>query len=110
MTHDKLIEAVARAIFACHFADTAEAQSMMQKDWNRPSPLMTMVRNEARAAIRVIAPAVERALRERDQAVEALRLFVRLMNDPDYDLGELCEEFCTRAETILASIEGTGHE
>ena len=58
MTHDEMIEAVAKAIFACHFADTAEAQSMMQKDWNRPSPLMTMVRNEARAAIRVIAPAV----------------------------------------------------
>lgn len=55
-------------------------------------------------------PTILRALRERDQAVEALRLFVRLMNDPDYDLGELCEEFCTRAETILASIEGTGHD
>ncbi len=58
MTHDELIEAVAKAIFACHFADTAEAQAMMQKAWNRPSPLMTMVHNEARAAIRVIAPAV----------------------------------------------------
>lgn len=58
MTIDEMIEAVARAIFACHFADTAEAQAMMQKAWNRPSPLMTMVHNEARAAIRVIAPAV----------------------------------------------------
>ncbi len=55
-------------------------------------------------------PTILRALRERDQAIEALRLFVRLMNDPDYDLGELCEEFCTRAETILASIEGADHE
>ena len=41
---------------------------------------------------------------ERDQAVEALRLFVGLMNDPDYDLGELCEEFCKKTESILASI------
>lgn len=28
-----------------------EAQAMMQKAWNRPSPLMTMVHNEAQAAI-----------------------------------------------------------
>lgn len=91
MTHDELIEAVAEKLDDW-LGDTGTSLDM------------------ARAAIRVIAPAVERALRERDQAVEALRLFVRLMNNPDYDLGELCEEFCTRAETILASIEGTGHD
>ena len=96
MTHDEMIEAVAKAIY--------EQDSW--RTWKGKPAFQAM----ARAAIRVIAPAVERALRERDQAVEALRLFVRLMNDPDYDLGELCEEFCTRAETILASIEGTGHD
>ena len=47
----ELIERVARAIFACHFADTADAQAMMQKEWGRQSPLMDMVRNEAQAAI-----------------------------------------------------------
>lgn len=47
----ELIEQVARAIFACHFADTADAQAMMQKEWGRQSPLMDMVRNEAQAAI-----------------------------------------------------------
>ena len=55
-------------------------------------------------------PTILRALRERDQAVEALRLFVGLMNDPDYDLGELCEEFCNKTESILASIEENSHE
>jgi hypothetical protein len=55
---DDLIEAVARAIFEVHFADTSEAQKMKNNDWGRPSPLMDMVLNEARAAIRAVAPMI----------------------------------------------------
>ena len=57
MTDEELLlEQVARAVFACHFADSDEAQSMLQKDWSRPSPLMTMVYNEARAVIAAMQP------------------------------------------------------
>ena len=55
---DDMIEAVARAIFEIHFADTSEAQKMKNNDWGRPSPLMDMVLNEARAAIRAAAPLI----------------------------------------------------
>ena len=48
---DDLIEQVARAIYACHFADTAEAQAMLERDWPRGSPLKLMVQREAKAAI-----------------------------------------------------------
>ena len=43
------VEVIARAVFFCHFASSADAQSMMNKEWGKPSPLMDMVQREATA-------------------------------------------------------------
>ena len=43
------VEVIARAVFFCHFASSADAQSMMDKEWGKPSPLMDMVQREATA-------------------------------------------------------------
>ena len=68
----------------------------------------------AQAAIRVIAPAVERALRERDQAVEALRFYARenswkscgmyMSGRPNPSSAEIDKG--NKARATLASIEG----
>lgn len=68
--NDELIEQVARAIFACHFADTPDAQSMMAKSWGRPSPLSDMVHREALAAIAAMQPHI--AAQREDAARRAL--------------------------------------
>ena len=57
--NNDLIEQVARAIFACHFADTAQAQAMLERDWPRGSPIKLMVQREAQAAIAVMQPHIE---------------------------------------------------
>ena len=61
MTHDELIEAVARAI------DEASKNARLGQDWKWFIP-------EARAAIRVVAPAVlEEAAQEADIAWDAAK-------------------------------------
>lgn len=64
-------------------------------------------------------PTILRALRERDQAVEALREIAALdgeINPSNYDHDDACylnRQFCyagTIANQTLASIEGTGHD
>ena len=57
--NNDLIEQVARAIFACHFADTAQAQAMLERDWPRGSPIKLMVQREAQAAIAAMQPHIE---------------------------------------------------
>ena len=73
--NDELIEQVELAIYACHFADTVDAQSMMERDWPRRSPLRLMVQREAKAAIAAMQPHIE-AQRE-DAARMALEAAAR---------------------------------
>ncbi len=68
-------------------------------DWQtRDSDMAALIRAlEARATA---AEAREAKLRE------ALQLFLRLMDDDDYDFGELCEEFVPLARAALETGNG----
>lgn len=61
--------------------------------------------SNAAMSMRPLIPTILRALRERDQAVEALR---RISNHR-YDAGG-AYEMCKIARATLATLEGTGHE
>lgn len=109
MTHDEMIEVVARALCKLANGDRIDPD----EKWNG-QPWWAAFVDDARAAIRVIAPAVERALRERDQAVEALRALLDggTHHEVDTGIGPMTEETpaAVHARTTLASIEGTGHD
>lgn len=72
----------------------------------------TLTRKEIEKLYEVgnVAEEALRALRERDQAVEALRLYAGWgCINPDYD--DFVRTDCgEKARAALASIEGTGHE
>lgn len=99
MTHEELIEATGIAV-------GKEMVGPIFDPFADPEAF-TFACEIARAAIRVIAPAVGRALRERDQAVEALRK-VRAEGMSNHNTR--CKPWWNDVRTTLASIEGTGHE
>lgn len=53
------------------------------------------------------ADLIETQAREIKRKDAALRLFLALLDDPDYDFGELCEEFVPIARAALA---GDSHD
>lgn len=53
------------------------------------------------------ADLIETQAREIERKDAALRLFLALLDDPDYDFGELCEEFVPIARAALA---GDSHD
>lgn len=76
MTHDEMIEAVARAIWNCNFHpdDVASGEAERRiSDW--PEDWAKSVRH-ARAAIHVIAPAMEQ------ETVAKIVAWLRIQDDP----------------------------
>lgn len=110
MTEDELIEAVALALVNRDQERFDMPRIETVADFRCQEDASEYLAN-ARAAISVIAPPVERLQRERDQAVEALRAFQRHVIRHSYswdaaENGSHHHPIWAQVASVLAAIEG----